>query len=40
MWPNGEPAEPLPARSDQEKLEMRMLAKDKFLDNIPGHNLI
>ena len=36
MWPGGVLAEPLPQRSDEEKLRTRIRAKEKFLQNQPG----
>lgn len=36
MWPNGVLADPLPTRSDEEKLRTRLKAKEKFLLIQPG----
>ena len=40
MWPHGVLAEPLPTRTDEEKLRTRLKAKEKFLLIQPGIILI
>ena len=36
MWPGGKLAESPPLKTDAEKFETRMAAKNKLLQNIPG----
>lgn len=36
MWPEGQLAGPLPARTDEEKLQTRLQSKQKLLSSIPG----
>lgn len=36
MWPDGELAEPLPQRTEEQKHFNRMLAKQKLLEGMPG----
>lgn len=40
MWPNGQLAEPVPTRSEEEKLRTRLKAKEKFLLIQPGTHFI
>ena len=35
-WPNGQMADPAPARTEEDKLHTRMLAKEKFLGMVTG----
>jgi sorting nexin-25 len=37
MWPGGKLAESIPPKTDAQKFETRMAAKNKLLQNIPGH---
>lgn len=39
MWPNGKLAESPPPKTDIQKLQTRLEAKEKFLNNIPGISL-
>jgi sorting nexin-25 len=40
MWPNGKLAEPPPSKTDLQKLQTRLEAKEKFLNNIPGTRVL
>lgn len=39
MWPNGKLAESPPPKTDNQKLQTRLEAKEKFLNNMPGRNI-
>lgn len=38
MWPGGVLAESLPPKTEAQKFETRMAAKNKLLQNIPGNS--
>lgn len=38
MWPNGKLAES-PDKTDNQKLQTRLEAKEKFLNNMPGRKI-
>lgn len=39
MWPNGKLAESPPLKTDNQKLQTRLEAKEKFLNNMPGRKI-
>lgn len=39
MWPNGKLAESPPPKTDNQKLQTRLEAKEKFLNNMPGRKI-
>ena len=40
MWPNGKLGESPPNKTDHQKLQTRLEAKEKFLNNMPGKVLV
>ena len=40
MWPNGKLGESPPNKTDHQKLQTRLEAKEKFLNNMPGMVLV
>ena len=40
MWPGGKLAESPPSKTDAQKLETRMAAKNKVLQNVPGKGCV
>ena len=40
MWPNGKLGESPPNKTDLQKLQTRLEAKEKFLNNMPGMVLV